>query len=243
MHLCNKAPFLKLEIIHNDDVLVAINKPHGLLVHRTNIASDANEFALQILRDQLNMRVFPCHRIDRKTSGVLLFAKEDAIHRIMQMKFSEGEVHKKYLAIVRGFSDDEGIIDADLKREDGLIQQALTNFKTLERVEIDLPFGAHNTSRYSLVEIVPETGRTHQIRKHLAHIHHPIIGDRPHGCNKQNKLFKEKWNMRSMLLHASLLSFNHPLSNEKIEVHARPSLEFYRTLDILGFSWHSNIIK
>ena len=154
----------------------------------------------------------------------------------MQDKFSKGLVKKKYLAIVRGYTDNDGIIDYPLKREDGTLKEAGTHYKTMDRTELDIPFSGQPTSRYSLVEIEPQTGRMHQIRKHFAHIFHPIIGDRPHGCNKQNRLFKEKWNMTSMMLHSSSLSFDHPGNEEKVVIKAKPSIEFFRTYKILDFN-------
>ena len=226
---------MELEIIYEDAYFVAINKPHGLLVHRSKLAKDAKEFALQMLRNQIGSHVYPCHRLDRKTSGVLLFAKDAESNKMMQKLFYEGQVAKKYLAIIRGFCPETGIIDYPLKRDDGAIQEAITNYKRLIKTEIDLPFLAHPTSRYSLVEVSPETGRMHQIRKHLAHIFHPIIGDRPHGCNKQNKLFKEKWQMNTMMLHASELSFVHPITKDIVCVKAQISQEFSRTLRFLEF--------
>ncbi len=224
---------MQLEIIYQDDQLVAINKPHGLLVHRTKIASDVSEFALQILRDQLGQHVFPCHRLDRKTSGVLLFALDETTNSLMQQKFSEGLVNKKYLAIVRGYTNDNGIIDYSIKNDNSREQEAKTAYKTLDRTELEIPFSGQSTSRYSLVEVEPLTGRMHQIRKHFAHIFHPIIGDRPHGCNKQNKLFKEKWDMTSLMLHAIDLKFDHPINNKNIEIEAKVSSEFSRTLEFL----------
>jgi tRNA pseudouridine65 synthase len=226
---------LQLEIIYQDDQLVAINKPAGLLVHRTKMANDASEFALQILRDQLKMYVYPSHRIDRKTSGVLLFAKDEIINSLMQQKFAEGVVTKKYLAIVRGYTLDRETIDYPLKSEKGILQQAVTKYQTLTRTEIDLPYLGQSTSRYSLVEVEPLSGRMHQIRKHFAHIFHPIIGDRPHGCNKQNRLFKEKWEMTTMMLHASSIDFIHPVNEERINIKALPSIEFMRTIEFLDF--------
>ena len=226
---------MELEILYQDDQLVAINKPNGLLVHRTRIANDASEFALQILRDQLNQHVFPCHRLDRKTSGVLLFAKDEMTNRIMQRKFAEGQVSKKYVAIVRGYTNDKGIIDYPLKKEDGTVQEAVTAYNTLQQTEMEIPFSGKSTSRYSLVEIEPLTGRMHQIRKHFAHIFHPIIGDRPHGCNKQNKLFKEKWNMTTMMLHASLLKFHHPNNSEEVVISTRLFGEYIRMMRLLNF--------
>jgi tRNA pseudouridine65 synthase len=224
-----------LEIIYEDDFLVAINKPHGLMVHRSKIANDVSEFALQLLRDQLGMKVYPCHRIDRKTSGVLLFTKDEKSNRTIQMMFQERQINKKYLAIVRGFTKDSETIDYPLKREDGTIQEAVTSYKTLDKTEIDLPYSGQPTSRYSLLELSPETGRTHQIRRHLAHIRHPIIGDRPHGCNKQNKLFKEKWDMINMMLHAYSLEFEHPTTGINLVIKANPSTEFIRTFEFLNF--------
>ncbi|NPD45690.1 pseudouridylate synthase [Lentimicrobium sp. L6] len=225
---------LKLEILYQDDYLVAINKPNGLLVHRTKIANDATEFALQILRNQLGRKVFPAHRIDRKTSGILLFSLDENTDSLMQQQFSEGKVDKRYLAIVRGFTPDEELIDYPLKKENGKLQEAITKYKTVDRSELEIPFSRHPTSRYSLLNVEPLSGRMHQIRKHLAHIHHPIIGDRPHGCNKQNKLFKEKWNMMSMMLHARSITFFHPITNKKTNIIAQPSEEFLRTTQFLG---------
>lgn len=223
-----------LEIIYQDEWLVAINKPHGLLVHRTPLAKDATEFALQMLRDQLEQKVFPAHRIDRKTSGILLFTLNSDTDRQMQMLFAERKTSKRYLSIVRGHTDDQITIDYALKREDGKTQEALTEIKTLERYEIPVPLGDFMTSRYSLVEATPITGRMHQIRKHLAHIHHPIIGDRPHGCNKQNKLFKDKWNVMSMMLHAQELCFTHPITEQSITITAPLSDDFKRVLEIVN---------
>jgi len=227
---------MELEIVYEDDQLVAINKPHGLLVHRTNIANDATEFALQILRDQLGHHVFSCHRLDRKTSGVLIFALDEQTNSLMQKKFANGLIQKKYLAIVRGYTNDKGNIDYPLKKENGDSQEAVTAYKTLDRTELEIPFSNQPTSRYSLVQAEPLTGRMHQIRKHFAHIFHPIIGDRPHGCNKQNKLFKEKWDMTTMLLHASSVNFKHPVIKRKVSITATPHAEFLRTYNFLDFN-------
>ena len=222
-----------LEIIYEDDDLVVINKPHGLLVHRSPIARNTDEFAVQILRDQLNEYVYPIHRLDRKTSGLLLFSKKKELIPELQILFSERKVKKTYRAILRGYTEDQGTIDYALTNDKGKEQNAITHYKTLKRTEIDVPFGKHNTSRYSLVEAYPETGRMHQLRKHFAHILHPIIGDRPHGCNKQNKLFLEKWNMGTMMLHAKKLEFENPINHTPIKLEAEESSEFKRMLQTL----------
>ena len=224
-----------LEILYQDSHLVAINKPHGLLVHRSKIASNTDVFALQILRNQLGTYVYPIHRLDRKTSGVLIFALDKKTASAFQEQLSSHSVEKKYLAIVRGFfPDDITMLDYPLTNDRGKQQEALTHFKKIKQVEIDIPFGKHKTSRYSLVEVMPKTGRMHQIRKHLSHLRHPIIGDRPHGCNKQNKLFKEKWNMTTMLLHAKEWKGIHPITKSSLEISANLSPEFERTKILLG---------
>jgi tRNA pseudouridine65 synthase len=224
-----------LDILFRDDHLIAINKPHGLLVHRSSIAADADEFAIQLLRDQIGLKVNPVHRIDRKTGGVLLFALDKSTEIVMQQQFMENKVQKKYLAIVRGHTPDSDKIDYPLRKENGTLQEAFTAYSTLKRAEINVPFGAHVTSRYSLVEVTPETGRMHQIRKHLSHVFHPIIGDRTHGCNKQNKLFKEKWEMTTMLLHASNIAFKHPVNGEQVAIEAPLQQEFMRVMGIMNW--------
>lgn len=225
---------IMLEVIFQDEHLIAINKPHGLLVHQSPIARDAEEFALQLLRDQIGQNVWPAHRLDRKTGGLLLFALNKEVNALLQGLFRENKIKKKYLAIVRGFTPDEMEIDYPLRKENGTMQDAFTKFKTLNKAEIPVAFGNHLSSRYSLIEAAPETGRMHQLRKHFAHIHHPIIGDRPHGCNKQNKLFKETWEMDTMLLHASELEFEHPVSYQPVHFKAALQSEFLRMKEMLN---------
>lgn len=220
-----------LDIIFENDTLLAINKPPGLLVHKSRIAKDAKEFALQMVRDQIGQRVYLTHRLDRKTSGVLLFAKTKEANANVQKLFRERKVSKVYKAIVRGFIPPQGFIDYPLT-ENNKTQTAQTIYDRLQTFEIPLPFGKFPTSRYSLVKLQPKTGRFHQLRKHMAHIFHPIIGDRPHGCNKQNKLWKEKFNMMSMLLHAEQLSFTLA-DGTTIKINATPHSEFSRVLELL----------
>ncbi|MCA5005356.1 pseudouridine synthase [Sphingobacterium bovistauri] len=223
-----------LEILYQDEHLIAINKPHGLLVHRSSIANDASEFALQLLRDQIGQPVYPAHRLDRKTGGILLFSLDKETDKKIQPLFQDKKIDKRYLAILRGYCPEEGMIDYPLLKENGTSQDAITHFKRLATAEIDVPQGKFLTSRYSLVEANPETGRMHQLRRHFAHIMYPIIGDRPHGCNKQNKMWKERFEMDTMLLHASSLSFEHPWTEKKIEIQANINPEFKRVVGILN---------
>lgn len=224
-----------LEIIYEDEYIVAINKPHGLLVHRSRIATNTNVYALQMLRDQLNMYMYPIHRLDRKTSGVLLFAKNSESVRIFQKALQNINTQKRYLAITRGYFPNHIELSHPLINDKGKVQDASTSFTCLDRRELDMPFGKFSTSRYSLIEAVPKTGRMHQIRKHLSHLSHPIIGDRPHGCNKQNKLFLEKWDMKTMMLHAKSFKTVHPITKKEMTIHAELHAEFVRMISVLGF--------
>ena len=226
-----------LEILYQDDYLVAINKPHGLLVHRSPIATDVIEFAIQMLRNQIDRYVYPCHRLDRKTSGVLLFAKDKETQATVNALFQERKIDKEYIAIVRGWTDDQTHIDYALTNDNGVIQDAVTDLITLDRSEIDVALGKYSTQRYSLVLLKPLTGRMHQLRKHMAHLRHPIIGDRPHGCNKQNKLFRDRWKMMTMMLHARELKLPDPFG---ITMKASHSSEYARVLSTLELSYYKD---
>lgn len=223
-----------LQILYQNEALIAINKPHGLLVHRSPMAADVTEFAIQLLRAQIDQYVYPCHRLDRKTSGVLLFAKNKETLVQINQYFQNQEVSKEYISIVRGWTEDSLTIDYPLTNDKGTTQNALTELTTLDRSEISVPLGKYKTQRYSLVKLKPKTGRFHQLRKHMAHIRHPIIGDRPHGCNKQNRLFKEKWNMTEMMLHAKKLNLPDPYN---LEIKAQQSETFSGVLRILDLAF------
>ena len=134
---------------------------------------------------------------------------------------------------MRGYTPDSDEIDYPLRKENGILQEAFTRYVTLRRAELHVAFGQHTTSRYSLVEAAPETGRMHQLRKHFSHIFHPIIGDRTHGCNKQNKLFKQTWELDTMLLHASQLTFKHPVNGTEIMINAAMQPQFARMMNVM----------
>lgn len=225
-----------LQIIYEDQYIIAINKPAGLLVHRTKLARDAREFALQILRNQVGYQVTPIHRLDRKTSGVLLFAKQQEYVHAFQLALQREETQKRYIAFVRGYFPDEALVDYPLIKENGSKQEAVTLFKCIQKMEIPLVLGKFETSRYSLVEAFPRTGRMHQIRRHLNHLRHPIIGDRPHGCNKQNALFLEEFALKKMMLHAESLELFHPFLKKKIVVSAeRPEFFVEILRKVMGY--------
>tara|TARA_R110002072_G_scaffold301304_1_gene480769 strand:+ start:28970 stop:29677 length:708 start_codon:yes stop_codon:yes gene_type:complete len=228
-----------LEILFEDEYLIAINKPSGLLVHRTAIAADETVFALQMLRDQIGQHVSPVHRLDRPTSGVLLFSKKEEILPFLKEQFADRSIQKTYLAIVRGIPEvKSAMIDHPLKSErSGRMQESQTSYQVIAEAEI--PFdttGRYPTSRYSLLELKPETGRTHQIRRHLAHLRHYILGDKKHGDNKQNQFFEKQFGMENLLLHARKLEFKHPVTFETISVLAQLPSHFQKTITDLGWS-------
>lgn len=224
---------MTLDILYEDEYIIAINKPTGILVHKTKISED-KIFLLQILRNQLGYQIFTIHRLDRATSGVLLFAKDPSTSTLLNTLFMNRVIEKHYLAIVRGWTDDESTIDYPLADEETGKFEALpsvTNYRTLGRSEIDASIGLrYPTARFSLVDIQPVTGRRHQIRKHFSHLRHPIIGDKRHGDVKQNKYFEQEFGIGRMLLHASYLSFIHPLRDDKVEILAPLEDTYFKSL-------------
>jgi tRNA pseudouridine65 synthase len=225
--------FSPLEIIYQDEFLVAINKPSGLIVHKTPMAKDAKVFALQELRNQLDQYVYPAHRIDRQTSGVLLFALSPEVDKQLKELFREQKVKKTYWTIVRGFTPEEGTITKPLAKEGSEeVQQATTHYKKLKQIELPIPVSKYPACRLSFLEVYPETGRMHQIRKHLAHIRHYIIADKPHGDCKQNKMFFEKFGLNNMLLHSRGMIFEHPITKKTIELQAELPTHFQEILNM-----------
>ncbi|MCW8841401.1 MAG: pseudouridine synthase, partial [Gammaproteobacteria bacterium] len=171
-------PLPPLTILYRDENYIAVDKPDGLQVHRSWISEESEQFLLQRLRDQIGQRVYTIHRLDRPTSGVILFGLSSEAARAMCGLFENHRVKKTYLAVARGYCDPQGHIDYPLREEpDKPLQQAITDYRTLATAELPIPVGRYSTARYSLVEIKPLTGRSRQIRKHFHHIFHPLIGD------------------------------------------------------------------
>lgn len=231
-----------LQILHEDEHLLVVNKPAGLLVHKTRQAFGEEENALIRLRDQLGSWVSPVHRLDRATSGCLLFAKNEVILPQVKQLFMDRKVKKVYLCIARGIPlEKSGVIDHPLKSErSGKLQEAQSKFQVIR--EAEMPFnstGRYPTSRYSLLEVEPHTGRTHQIRRHLAHIRHYILGDKKHGDNKQNTYFETHYQLQNLLLHAWKLDFVHPISQQLLQITCPPPLHFQKISEILG--WGGNM--
>lgn len=235
-----------LPILFHDEHLVAVNKPAGLLVHRSFIDPQETRYAMQLLRDQLGRKVYPFHRLDKATSGVLLFALDQETARSMTEVFTNGQAAKSYLAVVRGFTDEAGRIDHPLwpkrdKRDDPRAdrdkpaQEAVTVYRRLATVELPYAVGRYATARFSLVRAVPETGRTHQIRRHLKHLFHPVIGDTTYGDNKQNEFFRTELGCGRLLLHGQELAFPHPSTGKAVSISAPLDEAFQEILSRLGW--------
>lgn len=232
---------MPLPILYHDDFLVAVHKPSGLLVHRSMLARHEEAFALQMVRDQIGRRVYPVHRLDRGTSGVLLFALDKDTARQVGEQFAAQTVAKTYLAVVRGHPPEQGVIDHPLKRQHDALewvgeqasheaQAAVTQFQRLACCELPWAVERYPTSRYALLALFPQTGRQHQIRRHLKHIAHPIIGDATYGKGKHNRAFQAHFGCQRLLLACSKMELRHPISGELLTLQAPLDKDF---LDVL----------
>lgn len=236
-----------LAIIYRDEHLIAIDKPAGLLVHRTDLDRHETRFAVQLLRDQIGRHVHPVHRLDRGTSGVLLFALERGIASVLGQQFETQQVDKTYLAVVRGHPAEAGRIDHPLTRRydayearraaaDGAAQPAVTDYRRLAVAELPQRVDRYPTSRYALLELSPHTGRRHQLRRHLKHIAHPIIGDATYGKGAHNRLFEQLFGCRRLLLACLAMRLTHPLSGAPLLLRAPLAGDFSDVLGRLGWS-------
>jgi tRNA pseudouridine65 synthase len=235
---------LALPILFRDDRLIAIDKPPGLLVHRSDIDRHETRFAVQLLRDQIGQRVQPVHRLDKGTSGVLLFALDNEAARDLGQQFEANTVEKKYLAIVRGWPAEAGVIDHPLARRhdaygrpvvDAQPQAAITHYRRLATVELPYEVEGYPTARYALVELQPLTGRRHQLRRHLAHIAHPIIGDATYGRGRHNRFFQQQFGCHRLLLACVELGFRHP-DGTAATVRTQPGTAFVQLAASFGWA-------
>ena len=234
-----------LPLIYRDDHMVVVDKPANLLVHPSEIDRRETRSAMMILRDQLGQWVWPAHRLDRPTSGLLVFALDRDCARELAMAFQEHRVRKEYLAIVRGHPPLGGIIRHALTVKDDIgprrntdaePQPALTLYHRLAHATADWAADKrYSTSRYALVRCRPATGRRHQLRRHLKHISHPIIGDSSYGKGPHNRAFAEAFGESRLYLHASDLWLNHPVTGAPIALSAPPPDAFLRVAGAFGW--------
>lgn len=214
-----------MNIIYQDDHLFAIDKPAGFFVHPPELSPypvPKEKICLYHLRKLMKQDVFPVHRLDAPTSGVLLFTKSRDATRALSRLFMERQMHKSYQAVVRGYVDESGSIDIPLEVADAeLPVEALTLYK--RKAMVELPYATskrYPTSRYSLVDVHPVTGRWHQIRRHFDRVAHPLLGDIEHGDSHHNRLFRDTLQIPGLCLRATSIEFVHPWTGEPLKIHA-----------------------
>ncbi|MBI4984316.1 MAG: pseudouridylate synthase [Rhodocyclales bacterium] len=236
---------MALNILYRDDHLIAIDKPAGLLVHRSDIDRHETRFAVQLLRDQIGRRVQPVHRLDKGTSGLLLFAFDSETASRLGAQFECDEVQKTYLAVVRGWPPEAGVIDHALSRRhddygrpltNAAAQPALTRYRRLATVELPVAVDRYPSARYALVELQPLTGRRHQLRRHMKHIGHPVIGDATHGKGVHNRYFQRQFDCARLLLACVEMRFRHPASGAALALRAPVGDAFADVLARLGWT-------
>ncbi len=212
-------------------------------MHKSPIDKKEKLFALQLVRDIVGQYVYPVHRLDKPTSGVLIFALNSDIASKLSKEFMAGNVQKEYLAIVRGYVQEMDTINYPLKvlldkksdrdrRNIQEIQEAITTYKRLATIELPYPVSKYPVARYSLVKLQPKTGRKHQLRRHLKHIFHPIVGDTKYGRGEHNKLFREKFDCHRLLLHASKIEFTHPITKQRLTIEANLDETFTKIVNL-----------
>ena len=213
---------IPIDFLYRDTDIAVVNKPSGMLVHRG--WDNDKVVAMTVVRDLVGQHVYPVHRLDRPTSGALIFALHKDAARVLSQEFEAGNVQKAYLALVRGITPESGIIDNPVpKKPNGKRVPAVTEFRRLFVFE-----------RYSLVAAWPKTGRLHQIRRHLKHISHPLIGDSKYGKGEHNRFFRDKFGLTRLGLHAAAISFTHPQSGEDLTLEAPLPEDFAGPLKAMG---------
>ena len=237
----------QLDIIYRDEFLVAINKPSGLLVHRSAIDRHETRFAMQVLRDQIGQHVFPVHRLDKPTSGVLVFALSADIAKLMGEIFSQHQLQKTYVAVVRGIAPEYVLLDYPLTEEldkftdknarEPEAKPAISEFYRLAEITLPYTVDKYPESRYSLVKCIPKTGRKHQLRRHLKHLNHPIIGDAKHGKGNHNRFFQKTFSAHRLLLAATELVFQHPVNAKEIKLTAPLDITMMQLIQ--RFNWYN----
>ena len=229
------------DILYRENELLGINKPAGVPVHGSRILEDQPETLLTMVRNHEGKIVHAAHRLDRPVSGVMLFTASKQMLRKLGQEFENRRVRKCYLAVVRGWPDSGGTIShpllppRDERKAGSVAREAVTRYERIARAEIPIPVHPYPASRYSLLALYPETGRRHQLRRHMKHISHHLIGDTTYGRGEHNLMFREKFTCHRLLLHAWALELHHPADNKLIRIHAPLDTEFNAV--IKAFEW------
>jgi len=230
-----------MQILFRDEHFVAIDKPSGFHVHPHEVAIhrvDRAKVCLYQVRDQLGQKVFPVHRLDAGTCGVLLFALSSTAASKLCALFAERNVQKTYRAVVRGYTQEKGLIDIPLGEDaQGVALESRTEYERLATKEFAVTVGKRfPTARYSLVEARPLTGRYHQIRRHFTRLSHPLLGDAEHGDSRHNQFFRNQLGIEGLCLMARKIEFIHPWSGEPLKIEAPFSDKWQQIHSI--FAWN-----
>lgn len=210
---------MSLEIIYQDSYCLLVTKPNNVLVHHAHHSRNKidEKSLVQLIEDQLGSRYFPIHRLDRKTSGIILLASKKEYVSTFQALFTNKEIKKIYYGVVRGYSQENRIIDSPVKGRDSLVyKEAETHLKRLDKIELNIPVKPYDSSRYSLVELTPTTGRMHQLRIHMNKLSTPLINDAKYGDKNHDTMYGEQFGWTNLFLHAGSLAFTHPFSNQEL---------------------------
>lgn len=228
---------MKIDIIFEDEYIIAVNKPNNLLIHNSYYARNIKEpTLLELLKEQIGLNLYPIHRLDRKTSGILVLAKEKEYVAEFQELFNNNQIEKTYVAIVRGLVKEISVINSPVKNPDTKVyKEAETTCKPLNTKELDIAVHPYNSSRYSLVELKPSTGRMHQLRIHMNKVSHPIVGDYKYGDRFHNRNFENNFDCHNLFLHAISLEFTHPKTQKKIALKATFSQNWNKIFQL--FDW------
>ncbi len=237
------SPPRDIEIVHADEALVAVDKPPGLLVHRSGLADGEDDVLVDRVRRATGRMLFPIHRLDRATSGIVLFAADRALAGALGAEFMARRVDKRYLAVCRGWPEAEGLIDHPLDAP-GMPEKkaARTAWTRLATAELPIPVGRYESVRLALVEARPETGRYRQIRRHFKHASHHLIGDTSHGDGRHNRFARMHLGVHRLLLHAWGLRLAHPATGEPITITAPPDAEFRQAMARLGWQDYADAV-
>lgn len=227
-----------LPILYVDAHLLAVDKPAALAMHRSRLVGSDEDYLIDRLRAQIDGPLQLVHRLDRATSGIVLVARSAEIAAALGRQLMARTVHKRYLAVCRGWPDADGEIDYPLPgvRENGPRKPAVTRWRRLATVELPIAIGRYPQQRYALLEVEPETGRYRQIRRHFSHVHHPLIGDTSHGRGEHNRLFRQHLGSHRLLLHAWRLRLRHPLDDRVLDLHAPLDADWLRLFARLGWA-------
>ena len=229
---------MSLEIIYQDNYCLLVTKPNNVLVHHAHHSRNKiDEVSLiQLIENQFGKRYYPIHRLDRKTSGIILLASKREYVASFQALFTNNEIQKIYYGVVRGFSQEHLIIDSPVKGRDALVyKDAETQLKLLDKIILEIPVKPYKSSRYSLVELKPKTGRMHQLRIHMNKVSTPLINDAKYGDKNHDLMYAKQFGWKNLFLHAGSLEFIHPFTNQKLTLKSSFSEDWIQLFQ--KFSW------